>query len=608
MSTTALPFDSAEAVVEIPLERITESARNPRQTFSEETLQELADSIATQGVLQPIVVRQLERSIFGFEIVFGHRRFRASVKARRETIPAIVRLMSDEQADQARLHENLEREDVHYVEEAEAMQRLMTDHGVTAAQLAEQTGKKLTYVYGRLKLANLHPKVREACLAKTFTAEVATLIARWPLAVQPRAMEVCLEMADMFDEKKGKVSRSYRHCRQALRNLAIPIARAEFDPADTTLLRPDGHPGACVGCPNNTASDPELAEHFEDAKCLHRECFDAKEGGAEQRKIEAARAEGRVGSINDPRSADDLSGHNWMGRGTVVDILRDAEKKGLAVPKPKLLLDDDGELRAQVYDRKAVRELQALMFPDTSPAATSGAGDEDDDNEEHWIDGLHPDQRAVVDHEGWHNRVLPAILAAARRAPRTAEELREVLLEMLVISDQFHSLAEQAMGWPSNLDEADDPQDEREALLRDMEPADLASLLVLDSLCERTNVMIGAGSDPDRAQRHISMRLELAHRYGVDVVKAAEPTPPPAPAASEVRTSENAAPAATKGGGVRYRNPSTGETWTGKGLQPKWLKAALAAGRSLADFDTTAGQSSQTMPAGAGGSAAEVAA
>ncbi len=600
-----------EQVVKVPLERITESRDNPRKTYNEATLDELAASIKAQGVIQPIVLRELPNSVFSYEIVCGHRRYRASLRAGLAEIPALIRQMDDQAADLLRLHENLEREDVHYIEEAEAMHRLMTQHGVTAAQLMEQTGLRQTQLYARLKLAQLHDKVRQACLDGVFTSEIAILIGRWPLAVQPAAMAACMEPADMLDLSKGKVSRSYRMCRQMLRQIAIPIRRAGFDPTDATLPRFDGHPGACTGCPNNTDSDAELAEHFEAAQCLHRSCFEAKETAVEVREVEAARAEGRVAPVQGGRGADDLVPSAYMGHavgGTVAGILTAAENAGLAVPAPKLLLDDKGTVVQRVYSRQAVRELQAQLFPDAVAAAAqagaqNGADDQGDPHAE-WLAQLDADQRAVVDEEAWP-KVRGAIVAAARNAQRTADELRDVLLEVLTLNDRFHELAEQAMGWPEDLDDQDDPLAERRSRVMSMSPGDLAALLVLDFICEGTATRVSAHHP--RRDDHISMRLALANRYGVDVVKVAEPTPTPAPSSSEGQALAAAAPGAQKGGGgARYRNPFTGERWSGKGLKPKWLQAALAAGRSLADFDTTAAQSSQTTPADAGGRTAEV--
>lgn len=602
-----------ETVVRIPLERITESINNPRKTYSEEDLQEMAGSIASQGVLQPIVVRELTGSVFAYEIVFGHRRFRGSTRAGKDDIPAIVRQMTDEQADQARLHENLEREDVHYIEEAESMHRLMTEYGVTAADLVEQTGKKLTFVYGRLKLASLHPKVREACLAGIFTAEIATMIARWPLAVQPKAMAVCIQdFYGMSPEDKGRHAKSYRECKAALRGLAIPIARADFAHADATLPGPDGHPKACAYCSNNTVNDAALSEHFgPEAQCLFRECYDKRAAEQGRRTVEQARADGRVVDAEVAASQPDLvSEHQWLGGagGYVRNLLEIAQAEGLTAPEPTLVLRGD-EVVGKRYSKAAIESLKATLFPESVKAA--GAADADADEPELSLEDLPPEQRTMADHGSWL-RVRAALLKAARHAPRTGDELRMVLLEILDSAGEFHEAAELAMGWPADLGELDDPDEERRALLAGMSDGDLAALLVLDTLCQRTGHI--HLRHPDFTAR-MADQLELAHRYGVDVLQAAQPpaAPPPADpqpgsASSEVRTPVPL-PATSKGAGAaKYRNSHTGDTWSGRGLKPKWLQAALAAGRTLAEFEVGGAVNQSDDGRVAAGSVAEAAA
>ena len=132
---------AGEKVQHLELNSIEESHNNPRKTFSAAAAAEMLESVRTQGVLQPIVVRPilgLPEGDEAFEVVFGHLRLRAALAAGHATIPAIVRAMSNSDADLARLHENLEREDVHYIEEAEAMARLIGKKVKAAAGGQEQ--------------------------------------------------------------------------------------------------------------------------------------------------------------------------------------------------------------------------------------------------------------------------------------------------------------------------------------------------------------------------------------------------------------------------------------------------------------------------------------
>lgn len=613
-------FDApTETVLRISLDRITESPDNPRKTFHEADLQEMADSIMSQGVLQPIVVRELQNSLFAYEVVFGARRFRGSVKAGKADIPAIVRQMTDEEADLARLHENLEREDPHYIEEAEAMHRLMTVHGVTAADLAAQTGKKLTFVYGRLKLASLHPKVREMCLADIFSAEIATMIGRWPLAVQPAAAKACLQDAyGMTPEEKGKHAKSYRECKLALRSLAVPIARADFSNADATLPGPDGTPLACAYCPNNTVNDVALSEHFgPEAMCIFRPCSEKRDEENERRQVAAAKADARTVAYENSHSQPDLVRDNeWLGHkqgGWARELVSLAAEKGLATPAPTLVLSDDETIVGKMYPKAAIKDLQAQLFPAAEPAAGDDSGrsnrDAMEDEFTAWLEQQPPEARAVAD-GGNFATTLQAILAAAREAPRSAEELREVLMNVLEVADRFHDEAERAMGWPDDLDELDDPMEERTALLRGMSGDDLAALLVLDAICERFDNRIHPYQGIEAASARISDRLAVARRYGVDPLRPCQAIDPqPGSPASGSRTPAPSS-TTTKGGGgaVKYRNSGTGDTWSGRGLQPKWLKAALAAGRTLADFEVGGAVNQSDDGRVAAGSDAEVAA
>jgi ParB family chromosome partitioning protein len=142
---------------ELPLERILPNPAQPRLSYEEESLTELADSIRGHGVLQPILVRPVGSK---FEIIAGERRWRASRMAERDAIPAIVVDFDAQTALEVSIIENLQREDVTPLEEA-AMYRKMTDLGYSVRQLAQKIGKDKGYVENRLRLADAPPDVRE---------------------------------------------------------------------------------------------------------------------------------------------------------------------------------------------------------------------------------------------------------------------------------------------------------------------------------------------------------------------------------------------------------------------------------------------------------------
>jgi ParB family chromosome partitioning protein len=142
---------------EIGVDKILPNPAQPRLSYEEDSLTELADSIREHGVLQPILVRPVGNQ---FELIAGERRWRASRMAERESIPAIVVEFDEQTALEVSIIENLQREDVSALEEA-AMFRKMTDLGYSVRQLAQKIGKDKGYVENRMRLADAPPEIRE---------------------------------------------------------------------------------------------------------------------------------------------------------------------------------------------------------------------------------------------------------------------------------------------------------------------------------------------------------------------------------------------------------------------------------------------------------------
>jgi len=142
-----------ERLAELPLDLIQPGRCQPRRDMDPETLQELANSIRAQGVIQPIVVRKAPGG--RYEIVAGERRFRASGMAGRKTIPAIVRDIPDEATVAIALIENIQREDLNPVEEAMALQRLLEEFSMTHQQVADAVGKSRVTITNLLRLLSL---------------------------------------------------------------------------------------------------------------------------------------------------------------------------------------------------------------------------------------------------------------------------------------------------------------------------------------------------------------------------------------------------------------------------------------------------------------------
>ena len=153
-----LSLEPAVGVQFIAIAEIRRSPYQPRRRFDEAALGELARSVKTQGLVQPLVVRQ--RADGGYELIAGERRLRAAGLAGLDAVPALVRDATDEQALALALIENIQREDLKPLEEAEALHRLREEFGMTQQAVAEAVGKSREAVANLLRLLNLAPAVR----------------------------------------------------------------------------------------------------------------------------------------------------------------------------------------------------------------------------------------------------------------------------------------------------------------------------------------------------------------------------------------------------------------------------------------------------------------
>jgi ParB family chromosome partitioning protein len=154
----SLSIHDDDKVVEIPLSQLRANPYQPRKTFNDEAIQELAESIRQHGVIQPIIVRSVLK---GYEIIAGERRFRASQYCGKATIPAVVRSFSDQQVMEIALIENLQRENLNAMEIAVAYQGLMEQFTLTQEELSLKVGKSRSHIANFLRLLSLPEEVKE---------------------------------------------------------------------------------------------------------------------------------------------------------------------------------------------------------------------------------------------------------------------------------------------------------------------------------------------------------------------------------------------------------------------------------------------------------------
>jgi ParB family transcriptional regulator, chromosome partitioning protein len=161
--TAAATRGSGEGLRTVPIEEVHPSASQPRKSFDDDRLGELAESIRVQGIIQPLVVR--ERGDGGYELVAGERRWRAAQRAGLHEVPVVVREVAPARAFEMALVENLQREDLNPIEEAEAYQRLVAEFGYTQESLAARVGKDRSTVANALRLLRLPAAVRALVIA-----------------------------------------------------------------------------------------------------------------------------------------------------------------------------------------------------------------------------------------------------------------------------------------------------------------------------------------------------------------------------------------------------------------------------------------------------------
>ncbi len=268
----------------LPLASLRESPMNHRRIWGD--MDELTESVRRQGVLQPVLARPVGDG--AWEIVFGHRRYRAAKKAGLADLPAMVRQMSDADVLEAQVVENCQRADVHPLEEAEGYEQLLAskERTYTVEEIAARVGKSKAYVYGRMKLLALCPTARKAFYAGELTASTALLIARIPEARQKGALAEVGLRGDRDDPAPFREVARIVHERFMLK-----LSGAEFKTTDADLVPAAG---PCTTCPKRTGNQPELFADVKSADvCTDPDCFGQKTRVAAERKKAEALAAGR---------------------------------------------------------------------------------------------------------------------------------------------------------------------------------------------------------------------------------------------------------------------------------------------------------------------------
>ena len=260
----------------LPIAVLTESTTNPRRIFEDEALKELAASIRSQGVLSPLLVRPLnERS---FEIVSGARRYRAAQMADVDSVPVRIVHLTDAEALEMSIVENLQRRDVHPMEEANGFRALLNleQPKYSIEQIAARTGKNPVYVASRLKLTELTPTVVEAFYKDEIGIGHALLLAKLQPAQQEQALAACFkEDWSAGGQKAKRVLLPVRNLQFWIEsNILLILKDAPFDKRDAQLVPAAG---SCVDCPKRTGHNKLLfSELGKQDSCSDPNCYQSK--------------------------------------------------------------------------------------------------------------------------------------------------------------------------------------------------------------------------------------------------------------------------------------------------------------------------------------------
>lgn len=543
------------------------SLTNPRRRkgLDMDSIAGLAANIKVHGLGQPILVRPLPAARLeetshldprpAYEIIAGERRWRACQLAGLPTMHMFVRDMTDQAAYEMQLVENIDREDLDPMEEAEGFDQLRTKYGYSVEQIAERIGrgKGESYVYKTLKLCALTPESREAMHEgpkgekPVLGRSTGLLVARYAPALQPEVV------AFIASQAKNGEPMPYREIAPLVyRRFNLVLLRAPFDHSDENLVPGCG---SCDACPKRTGAQPDIFGDGEaEDSCTDPDCFEGKrqahiaqvKARAQQDGFkvidgdEALRAKasphqhGLAGYVRLTDVAYTQKGNDNVEREvTFEDALRSQGKKA---PKPQVFIDPHSGKAEKVI----TAELRDKLIPPDPQEPKGGAGvqarlpaakhygmtpnPEDGRPEAEQAIGNHHVERAVT------LRIFDAI----RNRSRTDAEVR-VIAEALFINDvEATSRAEEYLGWYADLEDLSGP--DQAALLREriaaLPAADLAAAVVIGAV----DIVLGTWLTTD------AQAVALAQSFGVDVLavrdKVAEDLDKPAAGAGDDQADE----------------------------------------------------------------------
>jgi ParB/RepB/Spo0J family partition protein len=641
----------------IPVALLEPSPTNPRKHFDPARLDALAATVRAHGVMQPLLVRAIagRDASHGrplYEIVAGERRWRAAGIAEQFSVPCMVRELTDFEVLELQLVENLQRDDLHPLEEADGYEQMLIDppwwsaehrpraHGYTVDELATHVGRSASHIRARLRLLALTPAARNAFFNGLFGIGSALSIAHLNTMHQA---EIVQRM--QHDAERGAPWSQDTVQHMVQNTYMLRLAAAAWDLHDAALLPAAG---ACSTCRKRSGSDPELFDDIADAdRCADAQCFAAKATAFHQRKLDDARQRGAT-IISDAEAVKlwphpgatikgylrlDLPSDMALSKKPLREVLGDQARDLVLIDRPGHH-DPDTRVTLEVMPTPVVRKLLkglGKLKEEAKPAATAKAGTKQPDLETNGAAGephapaaetgaLEQHIASVWPMFGTYVKGMPSTSQQKSAVTRAEKSVRAALrlhrLAGLLRSDSAYGLpdgiARVLLGMFGGFLEVDiariattvgaasPPKFSGDWAKWGLGLGDEQACLIL------LLALVGDTEADDKTTAELARLVEIgdelpaiereaksivAERLKSELLARspnAKPTAAKKAAATPAKAKRPGGNAKKPATTVKYRDGSTGDTWSGRGLQPKWLRTALGKGRALSDFDVAA--------------------
>lgn len=488
-----------------------DSPTQPRTTYPQAALDKLTEGIKVNGdILQPLMIRKMMppgstdwQPSFGFEIIYGHRRKRSGMAAGLDDAPVQEVEMTDEQVQLAQLSENLDRDDLHFVDAAEGIARLRREFDIPIDDLETRTGLGRTSVYNMIKLADACAEVKKACRDGKLDQELAICVARIPShKLQERALK------DAEEQARQNNGVGYRKTRRILLDKYSLYLKDALWALDDAFLVPSA--GACTTCPHRSGATPEVygdvlekqdyycaTKHGKDV-CMNPECFAKKK--ATQLELDARELErdGKTVVTGNAAKQALTAGGDVKGAYVAMSDVRGVLKGLKSAERPQTVL---------IQDQRSGKTVEAIKRADLTGAGAVIPDKNQQRQDKQRDEQLKLEQEAKA--ETKHREALfHDLMARMRTVPRTLFDLRAVAVRMLDSLDgsDERQLVVKAHGFDNiyGLEQA----------IGQMAPDDIAMVMMSIAVARDVDVAYWEMGDGDKTDLHA-----MAAHHGFDVAQ-----------------------------------------------------------------------------------------